>query len=723
MADPPVSSSPVNPVAPPLVGREREQATLRAALARALTGHGSLVLISGEAGIGKTALAETLCQEATNQGARVLVGRCYDLSETPPYGPWREALACLSRGKDEPAPPDLTGGGASSQAALFTQVHDYLAALAQRQPLILLLDDLHWADPASLDLLRSLARDLAALPMLLLVTYRSDELTRRHPLYALLPLLVREAHAQRLDLHALDEVGLHALVAGRYTLPPTEAARLVTYLAGRAEGNPFFAGELLRTLEEARVLSRGDETWELNNLGAIGVPPLLRQVIDGRVDRLGEAARDALTAAAVIGQTVPIVVWLTVAETDEATLLTAVEQATEARLLVETPDGAGVCFAHALVREALYEGTLALRRRALHRRVAEALLALPAPDPDAVAYHFQQAGDPRAGEWLVAAGERARRAYAWFTAAERFEAALTLLEARGAPELERGWLLYRLAVVRRYTDPHRGIAYLDEAIQLGERGGEPGLVAYARFTRGMLRCFIGDTEHGVPELAAGTDAVEALPPAEQARATALLAGLDDPPNALRGTLVLWLASTCSYREARQMGEALLARVPTYQPIRGAGGSSFADNSFGLLTAYAVLGQPDAARQAFTRARALYQAVDHFWLLGNLTYSALLLVTLPYAADSLSERQQLAAEVEQSYRRASGAALAAFPAGIAWLKLLVLEGRWSEARALVDAAAGTESERWTLALPAWLAREQGNPALAWQLLRDWLPDKE
>ncbi|MGN6757421.1 MAG: BREX system ATP-binding domain-containing protein, partial [Thermomicrobiales bacterium] len=86
---------------PPLVGREREQANLRAALARALTGHGSLVLISGEAGIGKTALAETLCQEATDQGARVLIGRCYDLSETPPYGPWREALARTPRGHDE----------------------------------------------------------------------------------------------------------------------------------------------------------------------------------------------------------------------------------------------------------------------------------------------------------------------------------------------------------------------------------------------------------------------------------------------------------------------------------------------------------------------------------------------------------------------------------------------------------------------------------------------
>src|SRR5690242_13476990 len=141
------------PPAPPLVGREREQATLRDALTAALAGRGSLVLIGGEAGIGKTALAEWALAEAEARGALALIGRCYDLSETPPYGPWQEALARPSRDDDRLAPPDLAGGTeAASQAALFAQVRDYLAALAARRAIVLLLDDLHWADPASVDL-------------------------------------------------------------------------------------------------------------------------------------------------------------------------------------------------------------------------------------------------------------------------------------------------------------------------------------------------------------------------------------------------------------------------------------------------------------------------------------------------------------------------------------------------------------------------------------------
>src|SRR5262245_17430433 len=197
------------PPTPPLVGREREQAALREALDAALTGHGSLVLIGGEAGIGKTALAEALCQEATERGALVLVGRCYDLSETPPYGPWLEVTARYPAAPPglPPLPAVVTDRAAlaavASQAALFERVAAWFAAVAAARPLVLLLEDLHWADPASLDLLRTLARGLADLPLLLLATYRSDELTRRHPLYQLLPTLEREAHAARLDLRAL----------------------------------------------------------------------------------------------------------------------------------------------------------------------------------------------------------------------------------------------------------------------------------------------------------------------------------------------------------------------------------------------------------------------------------------------------------------------------------------------------------------------------------------
>ena len=150
-------------------------------------------------------------------------------------------------------------------------------------------------------------------------------------------------------------------------------------------------------------------------------------MIDGRVARLGEEMRQPLAMAAVIGQEVPLALWAEVAGLDDEALLTIVEQAVEAHLLDAERDGARVRFVHALTREALYEGVLPPRRRLWHRQVAEALMARRDPDPDAVAYHFQQAGDPRAWEWLVRAGERAQRAYAWLTAAERFAAAADLL--------------------------------------------------------------------------------------------------------------------------------------------------------------------------------------------------------------------------------------------------------------------------------------------------------
>jgi predicted ATPase len=148
-----------------LVGRDRELATLRDRLTAALDGRGSLVLVSGEAGIGKTARAEALCAEAAVRGARTLIGRCYDLAETPPYGPWIEALAHLPRSTDLPPLPNAHRTDARGPAQFFAEVRDFFAAAtASRpeapQPLVVLLEDLHWADSISLDLLRFLARSL-----------------------------------------------------------------------------------------------------------------------------------------------------------------------------------------------------------------------------------------------------------------------------------------------------------------------------------------------------------------------------------------------------------------------------------------------------------------------------------------------------------------------------------------------------------------------------------
>ena len=320
--------------------------TLRDRLAACLAGQGGLVLLSGEAGVGKSALAEALCREAAGQGVRVLVGRCYDRSETPPYGPWTEVRSQFPSADNLPPLPSAFHTDAPSPVQFFAEVRDFFVAAAARQPIVLLLDDLQWADPASLDLLRFLARALGTLHMLILAIHRTGEIDRHHPLTQLLPLLVREAHTTRLTVLPLSVAALRELVRSRYALAAGDEERLVPYLARRTEGNALFATELLHTLEEGGVLVPSGAI--VGDLTGIAVPVLLRQMIEGRVVRLGSAAADLLCIAAVIGQEVPLALWTAVAAADERTVEEMAERALAAGLLAEARGGAEVTFAHAL---------------------------------------------------------------------------------------------------------------------------------------------------------------------------------------------------------------------------------------------------------------------------------------------------------------------------------------------------------------------------------------
>jgi DNA-binding CsgD family transcriptional regulator len=707
-----------------LVGREREQTRLRAALEDALAGHGRLVLVAGEAGIGKTTLVGELAREARARGALVLAGNCYDLTETPPYGPWADILTQALALPDRPALPAFGAGAVetASQVALFTRILDGLAGLARQQLLVIVLEDLHWADAGSVDLLRFLARGVANMPLLIIVTYRADEVTRRHPLFALLPLLTREADALRVDLRRLEPDDVRALVAARYRLGEADVTRLVDYLEQRAEGNPLYIGELVRTLEDEHLLTAdaaGD--WRIGDLEQARVPTLLLQLIAGRLLRLGTPAHDLLSVAAVIGQDVPLALWNAVGAVAEDELLDLIEAAVEARLLEASADGAAVRFAHALVREALYDSLLAPRRRVQHRRVAEALLAAPAGDPDAIAYHLQRAGDRRAAEWLIQAGERAQRAYALLTAAERFDAALQSLETQGAPADERARLLYRLARMQRYADPRQALAYLDDAAALAREAGDQVLLAYISCFHGSLRCICGEIRRGLAELETGIAAIDALATDERARLRTLQQQLGDPPSEdhYRGAFVNWLALAGRCAEALEVANPVVSRPPA-QVI---GTSGYANALRGVASAHAVLGQPDAARRTYERACESYQAVEHHLQVGNALLLQLYEVALPYQADDIVERRRLAREAEAAWVRSSGA-LEDLPPAFAWLPLLLVEGNWIEARRLALSAAtpGSRTSWRPLAtsLLALLAHEQGEPDLAWRLVRERMP---
>ena len=676
---------------PPLVGRERELALLRERLAAALASHGTLVLLSGEAGIGKTALAEALLHDADAQGALVLVGRCYDLSETPPYGPWRELLDRTPRDADLPILPtavlplDREGAALASQEAIFARVQAYLAALAARRPMALLLEDLHWADPASLDLLRVVARRLTDLPLLLLATDRADEIGQEHPLYALLPRLVREARADRLDLHPLDRGAIGTLVSARYALDASEADRLTTYLAGRTEGNALFLGELLRTLEGEGVLAPSEGDWHLGDLARVPVPPLLRQVIAGRLARFDPATGRLLAVAAVIGQEVPLSLWAAIGEVDEADLLDHIDQATQACLLVEMPDGAGVRFAHALIREALYDGLLAPRRRRVHWRVAEVLAAAPNPDPDAVADHFFRAGDARAAAWLLRAGERAQAAYAWATAIARYEVALALT-SDGDDAALRARLLLRLGGLLRMRDPQRGAATLDEAARCATGRADPALAARIQLYRGLVRCFLGELSAGVALLREAGAALEALPP--EARRGELIVDAVDATNDV-GTVVAWLAQTGHLTEAAALG----ARVLTQENSGGAtgrDGAPFADAYMGLGHIHAHMGRPGAARAAFARARQLNAAAGHPYQAGGAAFDLLQDVVLVYEADDPAACAVAAAAAEADWAATDGE-VRDFPARVAWLPVLVLAGGLERGKGARGVAAGGDGQ--------------------------------
>jgi DNA-binding NarL/FixJ family response regulator len=702
--------------APLLVGRERELALLREHLDAAMRGHGSLVLIGGEAGIGKTALAEAVGQKADRHGALVLVGHCYDALATP-YGPWLEVFSsyrCSDGGPSLPAPFATPGsvGEVTNQAALLRQVLDFFIALATQQPVVLLFEDLHWAEAGSLDVLRFVARAIAPLPLLLLATYRSDELAPTVPLYPLLPALMREAQAERLDLRPLDATAMRALVDMRYGLAPPDADRLVAYLRGRTEGHPLFACEMLRDVEETGVLHREGADWRLGDFGGVAVPPLLRQVIDIRVARLSDETQRLLRIASVAGQDVPYAVWAAVAEVDEDALLDAVAEAEAAHIVAENRDGTGAAFTHALVREAIYAQVRPSQRRHWHRAVGATLAATPHADADAVAFHFQCAGDARAVAWLIRAGDRAHRAWAWGVAIARFASALEMLDASHADPMERGWLLYRLSTLRIFTDAERALTDLDEAARLADEAKDRALAAHVRYKQGNIRFLEGDVRSAIETVEQSLADLRALDETERARLPSLPLETALDESFVVGMLATMLGLTGRYTRvavltAQMEAEALPWRALVHR---------------GLAEMHAGLGHPDAALREFAATRDAMLERGDYREAGRCMIDALQHALLVYRTDDRSACREAAAEAERLYALTSSDY---FPLHV-WrrgLPLLAVEGEWGDADAVAQEvlAGGSRAYRLgTIVVVASIARARGDIALAWSLVRAGMP---
>lgn len=707
-----------------LHGRQRERALLACLLDEARGGHGCLVLLSGEAGIGKTALIEDFAADAELAGCLVLTGRCYDLSTTPPYGPWLEivrASPCveglsslsdiLRRGREEGPSPGTSG-------ELLARALELIGALARRAPLVLVLDDLHGADDASLDALRRIAREIRDLPVLLIAAFRDDDLPRRHPLAELIPLLVREARPERIALRALDMDDLRAWVAACYALEPPDEQRLVDYLARYSGGIPLFVAELLRSLEDDRIIESTAEGHRLGDLDGAAVPQLRRQILELRVSRLTPESRELLAIAAVIGQRISHDLWQRVAGVDPELLERAAAEAVALGLLVADPREPALSFRHALIRELLYQDILPHRRQLWHRRIAEELQSAGDPDPDEVAHHLRLASDSRAIEWLMRAGERAHReACAFQTAARRYQAALELAGTRTELLTTRGWLLARLASVLRYADPGQSVALLNDAHEIGQRTCDEGLTSMSVWMRGTMRNLAG--ENGLDDAIAGDEALSKLSDAELRRIQEHFGGRLPDPVARSAGLVWWHGYHGRPADALELAERVEAQLDQSQRPDIDRAISGAGRAFAL----SVLGRVDEARAAYLQARRLLAEHDYHFHVTTVTAFEFHLLDLPYFTTDLAELRRKRKELLAFATNALGE-LVDIPPEYTVCGYLLITGEWDMLNGLRETVrtAPRSFFSWNYAVPtlATHARYTGRTAIASDLVRLMLP---
>jgi class 3 adenylate cyclase/tetratricopeptide (TPR) repeat protein len=382
------------------VGRAAEHERLGELWGRARKGSLSLALIGGEAGVGKTRLSSHFALTMHGEGARVLYGRC-DEDLGVPYQPWVQALdhlvgeasqlvldAHVERFGSEvsrlaPGLRDrfsvLTATRESDPETerylMYAAVAGLLAGAGEREPLLLIIDDLHWADGPTLSLLRHIVSAGASMPVMVIGTYRDSDLSRDHPLTPLLADLHREQGVERMRLSGLEPADVLALMEAAAGHELDEAGReLAREITRETSGNPFFAVELLRHLRESGAIAQEDDgSWHVAGVVAeLGLPVSVREVVGRRVERLGPDARTALSAAAVIGRDFDLDLLSAVVDLPQARLLDLLEAAVSASLL--NGDHAGrFTFTHALVEHTLYDDLGRTRRALLHRQIAQAL--------------------------------------------------------------------------------------------------------------------------------------------------------------------------------------------------------------------------------------------------------------------------------------------------------------------------------------------------------------
>ena len=693
---------------PPFVGRAAELDRLAALYRRTLEGDPAVVIVGGEAGVGKSRLVTEFARRIEGDRPRVLEGACLELTDGPPYAPIVEILRDLvRRSTDDELPrvlgpgrrdlarllPELEGGPPSerhgddtrqrAQARLYEVVLGAFERAARLHPLVLVVEDLQWSDRSTRDLLAFLVRGLRDDPVMIVLTSRSDEVGGRHPILPYLAELERIERVERIELGPLRRADVAALVAAAVDGAATD--RLVDALVARTDGNPFFVEQLLAVDGEPGDVGPGD---------APDLPPRLRDVLAARIGSLSDPARDVLRVAAVGGRSVDDRLLADVVSMPADELHDALREAVDRQILVRVrPPGppsdteAAYAFRHALLQEVALEELFAGERQKLHAAYAEALTRRAAGDasgtgiaavpPSELAFHWDAARDwRRALPATVDAASAAERAFAFAEALRHYERALEIWDRiPNADDLflgDRATLLERAAEMAVLTGEY------DRAVELGRAAvaAIPDSADDAR--RGLyherLRWFLWEAGDR-PAAEASLEIAAGLVP-------------DHPPSAARARVLGQLAGlhmvAGRFSDSRIEADAALAQA------RAAGARTETAMALGVRGRdLAMLGDVDAGIADVGEALRIAQET------GSVEGIALGYATLAALLDLVGRSEEAVATAREGRATVDRLGVARTYGGLllaSEASALLALGRWSEAGPLLTAGLEREPSR-------------------------------
>lgn len=475
----------------PFMGRIEEFRRLKELAEFAKEASGSLVLIAGEAGIGKTRLAEEIAKEAKRLGLLVLVGHCLEMEGAPPFLPIIEAIEHAARIVGPEALREALGDNAPEVAKLLPDLRqrfpdipdpvtlppeqerrylqhgvcELIERAAKVQPMLLIFENLHWADESSLLLLHHLAQRLHETAVLAVGTYRHTEVKPRSPFAAALPNLLRQRLAGEFVLTRFTEEGVAGLLEGRAGKQPPP--KLVSLIYSETEGNPFFVESLFHHLHETGKLLDNDGRFKSDiHISDTEVPRGVRLLISQRIQNVSEACHRVLTCAAALGNNFDFHLVSALADLDEDILLDALDEAADENIIRDVSSDRDVrfIFIHEQIRQTLLSEISTPRRQRLHHRIAKTMEQIYGEYVEnycsEIAHHLYEAGamadGARTGRYLLLAGERARAASAFDEAIQMFEAAETVLPSGDSTTLASIYYSQGMAL--------RGLGQMEKAL-------------------------------------------------------------------------------------------------------------------------------------------------------------------------------------------------------------------------------------------------------------------